>query len=455
VADTIVRGGTVVTCDARIKADVRISGERIVEVGPELSGTAHEVDAKGLHVLPGLIDIHVHFNEPGREHWEGARTGSEALAAGGGTTFFDMPLNSTPCTVTARDVDRKRAALEASAITDFGLWGGLVPGSVADMPAMAERGVVGFKAFMCDSGLPEFPRADDGTLHDGMAQAARLGLPVAVHAESEAMLAHRSPERSGLGEGGTRVWSAADFLRSRPVASELEAIDRALQIAHDTRATLHIVHVSTGSGVAKAVEARARGVDVTVETCPHYLFFTEADLERIGVAAKCAPPLRSREEHMKLWHEMLAGHVDIVASDHSPADPALKIDGDFRASWGGIAGIQSTLAVLLERGVEGRRIRFEQIAALVAAHPAARFRIPAKGAIAPGNDADLLLLDPSRSYTLSPAMLRQRHKMSPYLRREFNGVIVRTIRRGETICLGGQIVAQTRGRFVRPQHHDA
>lgn len=424
-----------------MKVDVRISGGQIVEVGPELPGAEPEVDATGLHVLPGIIDIHVHFNEPGREQWEGAGSGSEALAAGGGTMFFDMPLNSTPCTLTARDVDRKREALEAASIADFALWGGLVPGSVADMPAMAERGVVGFKAFMCDSGLPEFPRADVATLHAGMAEAARLNLPVAIHAETDPLAI------AGAG--------AADFLRSRPVANELEAIARILDMARDTGAKLHIVHVSSGSGVAAAAEARARGVDVTVETCPHYLFFTETDVERIGVAAKCTPPLRSRAERAKLWDQTLCGHVDIVASDHSPVDPALKLAGDFRASWGGIAGVQSTLAVLLERGVEGRRLRFEQIAAWVAAHPAARFRIASKGAIAPGNDADLVLLDTSRPYTLSQTMLRQRHKISPYLRHEFTGVVVRTMRRGETIFLNGRIVAETRGRFIRPRHQDA
>src|SRR6185295_710602 len=217
--------------------------------------------------------------------WEGAGTGSRALAAGGGTTFFDMPLNSTPCTVNAREVDRKRAALEASSITDFGLWGGLVPGSVGDMADMAARGVVGFKAFMSSSGLPEFPRADDVTLFDGLCEAARLGLPVAVHAESEELT-------RGLAERITARTVRA-FLDSRPVVAELEAIQRALLLAREAHAPLHIVHVSSGRGVAMAAEARAHGVDVSIETCPHYLFFTDEDLERLGVVAKCAPPLRS------------------------------------------------------------------------------------------------------------------------------------------------------------------
>ena len=441
--DTVIRGGTLVRPDGRVKADIRVSDGKIVEIAPGLDPAADEIDATGLHVFPGLIDAHLHFNEPGRTEWEGAETGSYALAAGGGTLFFDMPLNSTPCTITADAVDEKRAALEASSIADFGLWGGLVPGSVDQMKGMAERGVVGFKAFMCDSGLAEFPRADDKTLRAGMREAARLGLPVAVHAESEEMTKTLAAAMAGS--------TSQDFLASRPVEAEVEAIARAIDLAGDTGARLHIVHVSTGSGVAKAAEGRARGVDVSVETCPHYLFFTDEDLGSIGVSLKCAPPVRDCDEHAMLWGEVLDGRVDLIASDHSPAEPSLKISGNFRASWGGVAGVQSTLAVLLERGLDGRRLRFEQIAALIAAHPAARFRIPSKGLLVTGHDADLLLLDPARSYTLTPAQLFQRHKMSPYVGFEFSGMVVRTMRRGETIFLNGEIVAETRGRFVRPE----
>jgi allantoinase len=442
VTDTIVRGGTLVRPDGRVRADIRMSGGRIVEIAADVRGAGHEIDASGLHVFPGLIDVHVHFNEPGRTEWEGAATGSHALAAGGGTLFFDMPLNSTPCTVTGGDVDAKRATLEASSIADFALWGGLVPGSVSQMAGMAERGVIGFKAFMCDSGLPEFPRADDRTLREGMREAARLGLPVAVHAEDQEMTSTLS--------AGTTGSSAEDFLASRPVEAELQAIGRAVDLAGETGATLHIVHVSTGSGVAKAVEGRARGVDVSVETCPHYLFFTDKDLDTLGVGAKCAPPLRNHGEHAALWDEVLGGRVDLIASDHSPAEPSLKRVGDFRTSWGGVPGVQSTLAVLFQRGLDGRRLRFEHISALIAANPAARFRIPAKGTLTAGNDADLVLIDPSRSYRLEPVHLLQRHKMSPYLGFEFTGVVVRTIRRGETVFLDGKIVAETKGHFVRP-----
>jgi allantoinase len=344
--------------------------------------------------------------------------------------------------VTVVEVDRKRAALEASSIADFGLWGGLIPGSVPRMAEMAAKGVVGFKAFMCDSGLPEFPRADEQTLWEGMSAAARLGLPVAVHAEDDAMIRRLTAAMVGS--------SARDFLNSRPVAAEVAAITQATEIAGKTGAKLHIVHVSSGSGVAQAAEAKARGVDVSIETCPHYLFFTETDLERIGVAAKCAPPIRDAHEQGTLWRDVLEERVDLVASDHSPCDPELKKPGDFRTSWGGIAGVQSTLGVVIQRGLDGRRLRFERIAALLAGNPAIRFNIRQKGAIEVGKDADLMLLDPSRSYTLDRTRLLQRHKISPYLGSSFTGMIVRTIRRGETIFVNGRIVAKTRGRFLRP-----
>jgi allantoinase len=443
--DVIVRGGTIINGDGRNRADVAIEDGRIVEIAPEIPGGGREeIDARRLFVMPGFVDVHLHFNEPGRTDWEGGATGSAALAAGGGTLFFDMPLNSTPCTVNAHEVDRKRAALEASSVTDFGLWGGLVPGSVRDMADMAGHGVVGFKAFMCDSGLPEFPRVDDETLLDGMTEAARLNLPVAVHAESEEITRRLSQSFTGS--------SAREFLATRPVAAEIDAIERAVGLAEKAGAKLHLVHVSSGGGVAVAAEARERGVDVSIETCPHYLFFTAEDLERLGVVAKCAPPLRDAEEQGGLWSGLLDGYVDIVASDHSPTDPSMKIEGDFRTSWGGIAGVQSTLAVLLERGFDGRRIRFEQIVLLMAANPAERFQIEGKGSVSVGNDGDLALLDPAGDYTLEAAQLLQRHKMSPYIGSQFAGTVRRTIRRGETIFANGKITATTKGRYVRPHH---
>src|SRR5438105_7921040 len=305
MADLVIRGGRVVLPGCVAAADISIEDGRIASIGSGAAGAREEIDASGLVVMPGVIDVHLHFNEPGRTGWEGAATGSRALAAGGGTLFFDMPLNSTPCCINAREVEHKRAALEAASITDFALWGGLVPGSVPEMADMAEQGVVGYKAFMCDSGLPEFPRADDRTLYDGLREAARLGLPIAVHAENDELA-------RGV---------------SRPVIAELEAIERALLFAGETGAALHIVHISTGRGVALVAEARAKGVDASAETCAHYLWFTEGDVERLGAIAKCAPPLRPAKDAQELWEELVAGHVDIVASDPSPTEPAGKAGG--------------------------------------------------------------------------------------------------------------------------------
>lgn len=441
MTDLVVRGGTVVTPGGQHRADVAIEDGLIREVSPDIEGGAEEIDARGLHVLPGVIDVHLHFNEPGRTDWEGAATGSRALAAGGGTLFFDMPLNSTPCTVNAQEFDRKRAALEASSITDFGLWGGLVPGSVPDMAEMADRGVVGFKAFMCHSGLPEFPRADDVTLFDGLREAARLGRPVAVHAESDELT-------RGLAERIT-ARDARAFLNSRPVLAELEAIQRALLLAKEAHAPLHIVHVSSGRGVALAAEARAQGIDVSIETCPHYLYFTDEDVERLGTVAKCAPPLRTIGEQRRLWDELVRGHVHIVASDHSPAPSSMK-DGDFVSAWGGIAGVQSTLAVLLDSGCHQRGLPLERVTSLLAAEPARRFRIPAKGSLDEGMDADLALVDLNGTFTLAPEDLHQRHPFSPYLGRSFRGRVRQTIRRGETIFKDGRMAASGLGRLVRP-----
>ena len=442
--DCVIRGASLVLPDGVQQLDLAFADGAICDIGSEVPGGAEEIDARGLHVFPGVIDIHLHFNEPGRTEWEGAATGSRALAAGGGTVFFDMPLNSTPCTTNAHEFDRKRAALEAASITDFGLWGGLVPGNIGEMAELAERGVVGFKAFMCDSGLPEFPRADDDTLFEGLKEAARLNLPVAVHAESHELTCALSKRMIEQGRRGIR-----DFLESRPVIAEVEAIQRATLLAGEAGAKLHIVHVSSGRGVAVAVEARGRGVDVSIETCPHYLFFTEEDVERLGAIAKCAPPLRDAAHQDALWTKVMDGSIDAVASDHSPAPPEMK-SGDFWKAWGGIQGVQSTLPVMLERGVHRRKLGLEHLANLLAATPAQRFRIPGKGSLQVGHDADMVLVDLFASYTLRGEDLHQRHRLSPYIGATFRGVVRHTIRRGETIFRDGAITAKRAGKFVRP-----
>jgi allantoinase len=435
--DLIVRGGKVLR-DSLENLDIGISEGKIVMLESEISSSSTtEIDARGLHILPGMIDVHVHFNEPGRADWEGIATGSAALAAGGGTLFFDMPLNSSPVTTDAKSFQQKLTAMQHSSVTDFALWGGLVPGNLEELPELAACGVIGFKAFMSNSGLEEFSASDDVTLLEGMRVAASLGLPVAVHAESDAITGALSSRFRALGKTSIR-----DYLESRPVIAELEAISRAILFAEETNCALHLVHISSGRGVVLASEAKARGANVSIETCPHYLTFTEQDLERLGAPAKCAPPLRSQLEQELLWQQILQGQVDIIGSDHSPAPPSMKTSSDFFAIWGGISGVQSSLNVLLTQGLQARGLSLPQISSLVSKNPAKRFKLSGKGQIELGFDADLVLLDLNASFVLSPEMLEYRHKQSPYLGQEFTGVVKRTVSRGQTVFIENAVGAR-------------
>ncbi len=441
--DLVIRAGTVITPQGLVRADIAIEGEHIAEVGPDVAEGKQEIDAAGFSILPGLIDIHLHFNEPGRADWEGAATGSRALAAGGGTLFFDMPLNSSPCTINAGEFDRKRAALEAASIADFALWGGLIPGNCGELAELADRGVVGFKAFLCDSGLAEFPRADDLTLYEGMREAAQLGLPVAVHAESEEITKRLSKRMADAGR-----CDIAAFLESRPVIAEVEAISRAGVLARETGCKLHIVHISSGKGVAAALEARASGADISIETCPHYLLFTEEDLLRIGALAKCAPPLRAQSERVALWASVMRGEVDVIGSDHSPCPPEMKRRDNFFEIWGGIAGVQWTLPALIDKG-----LGLPCIAALTAGNGARRFSIDKRGVIEAGAYADLALIDLNASQTVEEGVLFQRHRISPYVGMKLRGVVRKTIRRGDVIYSDGTITARTPGLLVTPKRN--
>jgi len=444
--DLLIRNGTAVTPDGLIPADVAVTDGVVAAIEPELDGGAGaEIDAGGLHLFPALVDAHVHFNEPGRTEWEGWETGSKALAAGGGAVAVEMPLNAAPPTLDGPSFDAKRAAAEAASVVDFALWGGLTPVNLDRLEELAERGVVGFKAFMSDSGMADFPAADDDALFAGMNVAARFGLPVAVHAENGAITRGLAERARAEGRKGWR-----DYLDSRPVLAETEAIGRAIALAAAAGCALHIVHVSSGAGLALVAEARARGQDVTAETCPHFLVLNEEDLERIGAVAKCAPPLRSKAEVEALWAEVNAGQVQTIGSDHSPAPPELKTGTDAFAVWGGIAGVQSTLPLLLTEGYHARGLPLSVIARLVSAAPAERLRLPTKGRIAPGMDADLVLVDLDEAWTLERAHLHDRHRLSPYVGRRLKGAVRRTIVRGRTVYADGIIVTTGGGCFLRP-----
>lgn len=445
--DLIVRNGTVVTEWEAIHADIAIADGIFAAIEPEISGSAKEeiVLPAGALVLPGLIDPHVHFNEPGRTAWEGWHTGSAALAAGGGTVCFDMPLNAHPPTLDAASFDEKRRLAEAKSSVDFGLWGGLTPDNLETMDELAERGVVGFKAFISSAGTDDFHHSDDDTLYRGMEIAARLDLPVAVHAENDRITAEFAARAQ---REGRFLW--IDYLRSRPVVAELEAIGRAIIFAEETGCRLHIVHVSSGRGVAMVAAARERGVDVTCETCPHYLLLGEEDVERIGSLAKCAPPLRDAATRDDLWSALLAGEIDMISSDHSPADPALKQGENFFAIWGGIAGCQHVLPAVLTEG-DRRGLGLQKTAALIASHAAERFRLPTKGRIAPGFDADLSWsMRVDAWYPIPQSNVRYRHPASAWDDIPMGYRVLGTIRRGEVIFRDGVSATKAGGRLVRP-----
>lgn len=444
--DLLVRGGHVVTPDAVVEADIAVADGRIAAVGPSLAGTAREeVDATGAHVLPGAVDAHVHLNEPGRVEWEGLATGTLALAAGGATTFVDMPLNNDPVTLTAGDVAVKRVLAQEKSRVDFALWGGLVEGSVGTMRELAEAGVAGFKGFMCFGGLVEFPRVDDHSLYEGMRVAADLGLPVLLHAENEEIT--RTLTEIARREG--RIHEMRDFIATRPVIAEVEAIQRAILFAEDTGCALHIVHVSSGRGVHAVLDAAARGVDVTCETCPQYLLLTEEDMERLGPHAKAGPPPRSAEQP-EMWEMLLDGRIPMVASDHSPSSPDLKSGRPLFDCWGGLSCCQSTTHLMLEHAHARRGMPLPALSRALATWAAERFRLPGKGAIAPGMDADLAIVDLEHTFPLAASDLRYRHAQSAYLGMTHRGRVLRTIVRGATVMRDGEPVGPPQGRFVRP-----
>jgi allantoinase len=442
-ASLIIRGGEVVASGGVARRDVAVADGAFAEIGDLDGWTAEqEIDASGLMVLPGFVDAHVHFNEPGRAHWEGFATGSMALAAGGGTCFIDMPLNAAPPTIDRESFELKRAAGEASSLLDFALWGGLVPGNHDKLEELRDCGVVGFKAFMIDSGTADFPGVVTAELRDGMKIAARLGLPVAVHAEDAEMILERTGRLMRQGRKDAKA-----FLESRPVESEVAAVRTAVELAGETGCALHIVHASCPEAVAVVADGKARGVDVTVEVCPHHLLLTEDDVGRIGAQAKCAPPLRDEARRKAMWQAVRDGEIDTMGSDHSPAPPMMKVSDDFFAVWGGIMGCQHAFLLAMTAALDVEGIELARTAQLLARNPAERFGLGGrKGEIAPGKDADFVLLRRQRSGPIRAESLIYRHKTSPYVGLELGLEVCGVARRGEIVCPGG--LHRVGGRFL-------
>jgi allantoinase len=424
----IIRGGTVVTARGVEKADIAIAGDQIIAVGLNLADDGEEIDASGLHVFPGGIDSHVHFNEPGRTEWEDIAHGSAALAAGGYTSFIDMPLNNLPVTTDVEALDLKLEAMKRSSNVDFGLWGGLVPGNLEQLEPLVRRGVMGFKAFMCPSGIDEFPASDLTTLREGMKRIAALDSILLVHAEDPASLL----EPRGTG--------ALDFIRSRPPEAEQHAITQAIELAAATGCRLHVVHVSTARGMNLIREAHEEGLDVSGETCPHYLLYVDEDLHRLGGVAKCAPPFRTALDREALWT------APMIVSDHSPATLDLKRGGDFVKIWGGISGCQSTRQLLLAQD----RLDLADVAAVTSTNIARRFGVSGKGDIAAAHDADLWLVDVYERNTVRASDLLYRNPFSAHEGRPIRGRTVRTLVRGKTVFADGKPTAAPIGRLLRP-----
>jgi allantoinase len=437
----IVRARRVVLSDGERPASVHIEGGRIVSISSHEDETppgAEIVECGDLVVSPGIVDSHVHVNEPGRTEWEGFDTATRAAARGGVTTIVDMPLNSVPATTTVAALDAKRLAARGRSHVDVAMWGGVVPDNEADIEPLIDAGVRGFKCFLVPSGVSEFAHVGERTLRQVMPVLARRDVPLLVHAElTEALREH-----------GGRPESYRDYEATRPVEAERAAIDLMAALARETGARVHIVHVSSAAGAGAIAAARADGVPITGETCPHYLTMASGEIPDGATEFKCAPPIRGASERDALWRALESGALDLVATDHSPAPPSMKCPGDFVRAWGGIASLELSLAAVWTGAFERGRTPSD-LAAWMSAGPAVLAGLSGrKGRIAPGYDADLVVWDAGREFTVDPADLQQRHKLTPYAGRRLRGVVHTTYLRGERVWDRDRLVTPGRGQLL-------
>ena len=442
-----LRSQRVVTPEGERAATILIENGRISALLPYEAevGTADAViDLGSRAILPGVIDPHVHINEPGRTDWEGFNTATRAALAGGLTSLVDMPLNSAPVTTSVANLELKKATTKGQLHCNVGFWGGVVPGNAAEIEPLIAAGVLGFKAFLTHSGIDDFPNATEDDLRRVMPILARHRLPLLVHCEL-------SEDNDDWKQNDHR--SYPNYLASRPKKWEDDAITMMLRLCEEFNCWVHIVHLSSADSIAPIAAAKARGLPVTVETGQHYLYFNAEDIADGKTQFKCAPPIRERANNEQLWAALESGIIDFVATDHSPAPPALKqlASGDFTTAWGGIASLQLALPVLWT-AARRRGASLGDLARWLCANPAKLAgQAGHKGQIAPGFDADLLVLDPEATFEVREELIQHRHKVSPYLGQTLAGVVEATVLAGELVYQRPGFTALNRGRFLTGQ----
>ena len=433
-----VRSERVVLPDGVRPAAILVRDGRITRVGAyhEQAPAIPLVDAGSLVVMPGLVDTHVHLNDPGRADWEGFESGTRAAAAGGVTTLVDMPLNSIPATTTCNGLQSKLVAAQGRCHVDVAFWGGVVPGNASELEPLARAGVLGFKCFLSPSGVEEFEHVSEGDLREALPILARIDRPLLVHAELPAEL------RAADSSADPRAY--ATWLSTRPARAERAAVDMLVGLAREFHARIHIVHLATGDALDHLRAARADGVRVSAETCPHYLAFCAEEIAAGATAYKCAPPIRERSEREVLWQGLASGDISLVATDHSPAPPSIKAldTGDFMAAWGGVASLQLGLPAVWT-GASARGFGLDDVARWMGEGPASLAGLGTKGRIEAGCDADLVFFAPDEEFVVEPSQLQHRHPVTPYAGRTLRGVVRRTLLRGETIYEDGRFVPPT------------